>query len=992
MGLHSNQQHGYNRNHTNHLEKELPVPEYFVEMTGSDTNDGKTPATAWKSVKWAVSAAEPDSAINIGKGTFSESFEIKKNLLLRGAGQTETVIQCPADLQEIQGPTPENVPELSNPANLGITQMIPITGAVKVRFEHLRISGFKALVTDFINGIFATDPGAHLEFESCEVIGFRYCHILVVDGRLVISASKIGFSEFKMNCDLGVLIGNLTKATITDSELGVWIDHCIDVHHNASLEVIHCKFEGSNTKNANGVRMRGTSTARIAHCTMIGKDLKDVPLGFSQSAIDLVGNAKADIHDNHLSGFAAGLNIGSKATARVWGNTITDNFNTGVNFYIGYQGLDDYPDFGGGLQGSPGENVIKGNGSLTGYDFIIEGKGGTIYARFNEWGTTDVVSCVKFIETVNNAGSQKPFFDFLPLKQVPQPEPLDSIILLDQSSSMLVEGKWEAARSAVNVFSTALSKINCNNSNLKLGLMTFAKTETTSTVLWKPLAALPQNPAHFADELPEPELHWGTPLGKGLIEAKKQLEPLTDGRRKYIFLLSDGKSNTGTPPVLVYPGFNQLINVYSIGFGDDSIDPEMLSEISDGTLGDYYLTGSTDNLDLKRFYLYSLSTPLGISIVINTRESGVTTFPINEGESKMLVMIGWEDAALALDFDLQDPLGNLITPQQLQAGVIYQAEAGAPFGSYTVENPAKGDWKLLNVRRKDNGLPPEVVRFVALDPNVVAQFGVDHGPSLMNHKLRLYARLLEGGAPLDSRVAVKITSPEKSIGTLVASHLSATRNLVDELTRRLPADRTLQRSDILKDYTRQHHLAALPTTGREAGLMRVAHPSDAEGQTGYYQTEFTPTEEGTYTFEFHAEGMTRSGQPFRRTYTVSKYVSFMADPEKTIVVMTAADLLGLFARGLRRYKIVVTPVSANGNLLGPFNSSKILFSKDGVPMNLELRDMMDGSYEAYLLLKRGEDPGKIRLRVGSREFPPSPFARRRGCLSSLIRLFQRAVF
>ena len=75
--------------------------------------------------------------------------------------------------------------------------MIPIYGAVKVRFENLRISGFQTLVKDLINGIFAFDTGAHLEFESCEVTGFRYCHILVMDGRLVISGSKIGFSKFQ---------------------------------------------------------------------------------------------------------------------------------------------------------------------------------------------------------------------------------------------------------------------------------------------------------------------------------------------------------------------------------------------------------------------------------------------------------------------------------------------------------------------------------------------------------------------------------------------------------------------------------------------------------------------------------------------------------------------------------------------------------------------------------------------------------------------------
>ena len=97
----------------------------------------------------------------------------------------------------------------------------------------------------------------------------------------------------------------------------------------------------------------------------------------------------------------------------------------------------------------------------------------------------------------------------------------------------------------------------------------------------------------------------------------------------------------------------------------------------------------------------------------------------------------------------------------------------------------------------------------------------------------------------------------------------------------------------------------------------------------------------------------------------------MADPLKTNVVMTLADDPSLIRQGLNRYRIIVTPVSANGNMLGPFNESKILFSRNGHPLSLEIKDLMNGSYEAYLLLKKEEDPREIRLRIGDREFPQS---------------------
>jgi hypothetical protein len=314
----------------------------------------------------------------------------------------------------------------------------------------------------------------------------------------------------------------------------------------------------------------------------------------------------------------------------------------------------------------------------------------------------------------------------------------------------------------------------------------------------------------------------------------------------------------------------------------------------------------------------------------------------------------------------------------LPQGVAYFSEAQAAFAVYVVDTPAAGAWKLLNIRRQDNGPVPEAVRFVALDPNVVAQFGTDRGPAAIGRKLRLYARLLEGGAPLgDASVTVKLISPEESVGTLVVQHLTHPQ-VADRIKGQLPKDRIMGRRDVLIDYKRQHQLAALPTTLATLDLGPVA--------TGYFQVEFTPTKEGTYTFEFHAEGKTKSNQAFHRTYSLSKYVSFSAAPEKTRIKVAKVGVPKGSRRGVKRYKITVIPTARSGQLMGPFNPSRLAFYERGRPIPFEIRDAMDGSYEAFIVLTKDSDRADIRMRIGNVEFPQSPLiARRRGILGLLRR-------
>ncbi|MFB0561084.1 MAG: right-handed parallel beta-helix repeat-containing protein [Candidatus Lokiarchaeia archaeon] len=920
---------------------------YYVEVTGNDVTGDGSLGNPWLTVSHAVQEANPDSIIHIGIGEFRESFEINKNLTLIGVSRVESSILCPESVSDT-------------------TPMIRLVGAVTVRFENIHISG---RVLDYWQyhgkGIFAEDGNARLEIENCDVMNISNFFIQVTNGELLVSNSRIGEDEILVwNSDVGIKLVD-SQATITNVNMGNLIDHCIDLYGVSFAEVTHCTLNGSNTINCNGIRLRDTSSAHIEYNTIAGQSTNDVPVGYTQSGIQLMNQATADIHHNTIKGFAIGILFINWARARVWGNKIINNFNYGVK-YPTLATEEGQPDLGGGYQGSPGENIIRDNGSLTGYGIALRGSG-TCFARFNDWGTTNPADVSARI-TVIGGGDPEPTLDFLPFKQIPEPSPLDCILLLDQSGSMLIEGKWDSVKSACNVLASALSDINCTTTLLRLGLITFARTGAEDTHVWYPLSDLPVDLAHFSSSLGSPLPPWMTPMGEGLDQAREQFGSPDDDRRKYIFLLSDGKTNCGRPPNLIYPTFEQRINVYSVGFGDDSIDPEMLSEISNATLGDYVLTRSLDNLDLKRFFLNSLANPLGIGIVVNTCGSGVTTFPINEDESKMLVLIGWEDAALQMDFDLKDPNGNTITPEDLPDGFIYRTEDEASFASYLVESPAAGEWKILNVRRRDGGSPPEVCRFVAVDPYLVSQFWIDRGVSGTGRNLHLNARLLENGNPIDKvNVEVKVTAPKGSIGTFLVKHITDDPDCIKRLTTQKKQGRILQRHHLLQDFMERNKTKFLPVKKKRLRLKNLEHPFSFKESTGIFITNFVPEQEGTYTFEFVAEGKTKSNNSFRRTYIVSKYVSFLADPEKTQVLVKADDTQDLMKKGIRRFRLIVTPFSKRGDPMGPFRSDQIKFRSRVGKLVGEVHDDLDGSYWRHLLLKKKDIPDELSVYIGSVE-------------------------
>lgn len=75
---------------------QLSATSWYVETTGSDTNDGMTQETSFETIEQAFRAKSPGDTINIGEGTFtvSQTIEWDESLYIMGAGKELTIVQA----------------------------------------------------------------------------------------------------------------------------------------------------------------------------------------------------------------------------------------------------------------------------------------------------------------------------------------------------------------------------------------------------------------------------------------------------------------------------------------------------------------------------------------------------------------------------------------------------------------------------------------------------------------------------------------------------------------------------------------------------------------------------------------------------------------------------------------------------------------------------------------------------------------------------------
>ena len=530
----------------------------------------------------------------------------------------------------------------------------------------------------------------------------------------------------------------------------------------------------------------------------------------------------------------------------------------------------------------------------------------------------------------------------------------DVVFLLDGSGSMVSPepGKWQAAVDASVLFKDLMEALRHPTFTDRYRSVVFrwlwpGETDATTTVpggsgmqaITVPLNNSTFNPTYT------PEPAHCTPIGEGLLLAKDQFEYGTEDSLytdKMIILLSDGKQNRGRDPLDVitstdWPG---AVKVFSVGLGEDDIEPETIDRISSMTYGDFRISPSPR--EIEGFFC---------EILCNTSWK-LQNIPVNgttavvDG-SKVAFIVIWDDPAVPVTFTITPPGGGgAITPTSnpySASGVTvnhHPAGAGENHAFYVINGIPEsmyGDWQFTSLSATD------VLLKVVQDPAVIAEFSFDKIEQFTGEPLILTARITEHGKPLTGLTDVKarlVRSPALAVGTLLSENSPDTG---------YPA--TPQRGADITPY--RHYLkgvmkaAGITSLSKTDPLSVILHDDglagDLRANDGIYTGAFNgASKEGSYSFKFDARGSSSAGYKFQRGEELSTYVNFKAQPDKTEIVAIAEKLESDSNRLITTVRVI--PKDSFGAYLGPFKADLIgLELKHGTVSGAPV-DNMDGSY------------------------------------------------
>ena len=191
---------------------------------------------------------------------------------------------------------------------------------------------------------------------------------------------------------------------------------------------------------------------------------------------------------------------------------------------------------------------------------------------------------------------------FFPGAACPQAESVDCeapnlLVVLDRSGSMLQDGKWQQATSAV----TALAR--SFDARIRLGLLVFPWRSDCAATLAAGALRAPVGPENGDAVIgavggARPERGNLTPIDAAISEARDYFVTLRDeGRRSFIVLITDGMETcNGLPIDAAIRAFLSGFSVFVIGFGG-GVDPGTLQQMAErGGTGRYHQANSGDQL------------------------------------------------------------------------------------------------------------------------------------------------------------------------------------------------------------------------------------------------------------------------------------------------------------------------------------------------------------------------------------------------------------
>jgi hypothetical protein len=612
--------------------------------------------------------------------------------------------------------------------------------------------------------------------------------------------------------------------------------------------------------------------------------------------------------------------------------------------------------------------------------------------------------------------------------------PVDYLIVLDQSGSMLSQNKWTNAKNAANYLANAMAVFRApGHFQDRVGVVTFAWLcsggDQTTTAL--PLAQVAASPGDYTSDLIDPIGNNCTPIGQGLAEAFNAMNldatQATNAAetQRGVLLLSDGLQNrpgpTFTPASTGYQAcsnsFNDAcavsnvqVDTVAFGDGDWAVDTDLLSDIKNHYAGQI---GSTYNLatnveDLKQSFLSALEDFFRLNLL---SAGPLNNFTVNAGEHRLAVILSWTNPAQAQAIKLR------------RAGVdqpaTCQTDTAVGFATCVVETPAAGVNNWAAVRMDGMAFAPNPDRqFVLVDLKLRARFAVDRAVHGTGQDLVLTAELRDGGRPVlhdpaaghpvDARVVIE--RPDEGVGTFATVHEPEDCRVIEP---RLPpfggapgqggpfvrgtvvggpgagappAATAPAAGDPLS--TRFAAVAQLLRACGRDGLPRSADPGlallddgtqgDEVAGDGVYTLRYSDSRtEGSYVFHFRVEGTTADGEAFTRAKTFAEFVRVQVDQGATLFDSRVVSQVGNLV--VREY--FVLPRDRFGGYLGLGRDDEIDFVASGGAWVSPVLDYGNGFYSRLLQFDRTAGEPEVTPVVQGRPFTaPS----RRGKLEAVV--------
>jgi hypothetical protein len=381
--------------------------------------------------------------------------------------------------------------------------------------------------------------------------------------------------------------------------------------------------------------------------------------------------------------------------------------------------------------------------------------------------------------------------------------PIEYVLTLDRSGSMVDQDKWTNAKKATNFLANTMAILrDPTYFDDKLGVVTFTthtypsydcNTSADATVVAKPLSSLGAFPlGNYADAAPgvgSPENC--TPIGRGLDAAFTTLGTSSTAEfQRVALLMSDGIHNTPSSQAPLLPAYlsyqpcggawgacsSSVIQVNTVALGQDSgVDTALLDQIKTyfaGNLGATYNI-TTDVELLKQSFIDSLDNLFQMNLAA-AGASGAE-FTVDPNNRKLIVILSWTTPASAVNFTLQRKVNSGDPWIDVSCNTSAAESVAVGYAICAVNEPVAGTWRAVDGTK--NPLVTANRQFVVLDLNLRARFAVDQVVHGTGEDIVLTADLKQAGVAITNsppthpvKVTVTIAKPDEGFGTFVSTH------------------------------------------------------------------------------------------------------------------------------------------------------------------------------------------------------------------------------